>query len=360
MPNNTTKKSKKNGSLPDNSVYIGEEQVQRTTITEITYDEQSVKISDIINIQDIIQQKDKFSITWIDISGLSDTNMISQIGKIYGLHPLTIEDILNTEQRPKLDVFDSYIFIILRIHFYDNKTNILNYNQINLILGHNFVITIQERLSPVFNSIKDSLQNPQNLIHKKGPDYLVHALLDVSVDTYYQILEAIGDVIEKVEEKVITNPSTEVVKQIHSLKRNMIFLRKSVWPLREIISGLHHKVSSLIQESTLLYLKDVYDHIVQVIDTVETYRDLLSGIMDIYISSINNKLNEVMKVLTVFATIFIPLTFVSSLYGMNFNTEVSPFNMPELHWRYGYFFVLSIMLAIVIAMLAFFKRRKWL
>lgn len=359
MPN-SIKKSKKSGLQPGSLIYVGDEQAQHTKITLIYYNEQKITLINDANLQNVTAQKNKDFITWINISGLNDVNIISQIGKFYGLHPLIIEDILNTEQRPKLDVFENYLFIILRIHSYDEKTNTLNSDQISLILGHDFVITIQEKPSTVFNPIKDRLQNPQSLIRKKASDYLAHALLDASVDTYYQILETLGDVIEKVEEQTIANPTTEIVKQIHALKRNMIFLRKSVWPLREIISGLYHKVSSLIKDSTMLYLKDVYDHTVQVIDTVETYRDLLSGMMDIYVSSVNNKLNEVMKVLTIFATIFIPLTFVCSLYGMNFDTTASAFNMPELHWRYGYIFVLSIMLAMVIAMLAFFKRKKWM
>jgi magnesium transporter len=358
MPN--VKKSKKNGMQPGSLVYVGDEQAQYTKINMYSYNEQNVSIIDINTAQEAIAKKDPLSVSWLDIVGLNDTKIISQIGTIYGVHPLTIEDILNTEQLPKFDVFESYIFIIIRIYFYDDKINRLKSDQISIILGNNFVITFQEKPSIIFDHIKERLKHTHGTMHKKGADYLMHALLDASVDTYYQVLESIGDAIEEIEEKVIVSHASEMVKKIHGLKKNIIFLRKSVWPLREIISGLYHKVSPLIQDDTLLYLKDVYDHTIQVIDTVETYRDLLSGIMEIYISSTNNRLNEVMKVLTVFATIFIPLTFISSLYGMNFNTAISKFNMPELNWRYGYVSVLAIMLGVVITMLRFFRRKRWL
>jgi magnesium transporter len=359
MPNNI-KKSEKNGMLPGSLIYVGDEQAKETQISLIGYDEQNVTTMDIKTVDEAIAQKDQFSVLWMSINGLKDVKFISQVSSIYGLHPLTIEDILNTEQLPKFDVFDNYIFIIVRIYSYDHKINRLQSEQISLILGHNFVITFQEKPSSVFDYIKDRLKNSQCLMRRKEADYLLHALLDISVDTYYQVLESIGDAIEDLEEKTVTNTTPEIVKQIHVVRRSVIFLRKSVWPLREVISGLHHRVSPLIQDSTLLYLKDVYDHTVQVIDTVETYRDLLSGIMDIYISTINSRLNEVMKVLTVFSTIFIPLTFISSLYGMNFNTTISRFNMPELHWRYGYIMVLVVMFCVAITMLLFFRRRKWL
>lgn len=358
MPNN--RKSRRSGMQPGSLIYVGDEQAQHTKISMVGYDETNINATAITTAQEAIKEKDKSSILWLDITGLKDVDIISQVTNAYGLHPLITEDLLNTEQLPKLDIFENHIFVIIRVYFYDSKNNKLKYDQISLILGKNFVITIQERESTVFDAVKERLKNPQNLIRKKGADYLFHALLDVGIDTYYQVLESMGDVIEEIEEKIIVNARPDTMKRIHTLKRSIIFLRKSVWPLREIINGLHHKASPLIQDGTQPYLKDIYDHTIQVIDTVETYRDLLSGMMEIYISSINTKLNEVMKVLTVFATIFIPLTFISSLYGMNFDTTVSPFNMPELNWRYGYVGVLGVMLGVVIAMLMFFRRRKWI
>jgi len=353
------RKSRKSGMLPGSLVYIGDEQAQNTKITMCGYDEKDIVITDIHTAEEAITKKDQFSVLWLDIAGLSAAKIISQIASGYGVHPLTVEDILNTEQLPKLDIFDHYVFVILRVYFYDEKINALKSDQIGIILGNNFIITVQERNSLLFDGIKERLKNQQSVIRKKNADYLIHALLDASVDSYYQVLESIGDMIDEVEQRVMANPTPATVKQIHALKRSIIFLRKSVWPLRETINGLYHRISPLIQDTTLLYLKDVYDHTVQVIDTVETYRDLLSGMMDVYISSINNKINEIMKVLTIFSTIFIPLTFISSLYGMNFNTTMG-LNMPELNWRYGYVFILAIMLCVVVVMLLYFKRKKWL
>jgi magnesium transporter len=234
----------------------------------------------------------------------------------------------------------------------------INSEQISFILGKNLVITIREDSNDIFGAIKTRLQAPQNFIRKKGADYLVHALIDVIVDGYFNIVEVMGDKIEALEEKVTATPDPKIVKEIHAAKREMIYLRKSIWPLREVISGLQHHTDGLIENETVVYLKDVYDHTIQIIDTVETYRDFLAGMLEVYLSSISNRLNEVMKVLTVFAAIFIPLTFVTSLFGMNFDRS-SPYNMPELGWRYGYIYALCLMLIVVVIMLIFFKRKKW-
>lgn len=354
------KKSAKTGMSPGSLVYVGDEQEEETFISIVNYDDEVVSVTEPADIDDCLTCKDQLNVTWVDICGLKNTKTIAEIGKIYNIHPLTIEDILNTEQRPKIDVFDGYASLIMRVYFYDEKIKKLKSHQISLILGKNFVMSFRVAPSFVFDTVKTHLQNAHNLMRKRGPDHLAHALMDVVVDSYYKVIESIGDVMEQIEAKLVLNPAPEVLREINGLKREVIFLRKVAWPLREVIGGMYHKITPLVQDAEGLYFKDIYDHIVQVIDTIETYRDLLSGMTDIYISSINNRLNEVMKVLTIFATIFIPLTFITSLYGMNFSTAASPYNMPELDWRYGYFFALAIMVAVVITMLLFFRRKKWI
>jgi magnesium transporter len=228
-----------------------------------------------------------------------------------------------------------------------------------VIFGKDFVITIQEKDTPVFKSIIERLQNQQSLFRAKSADHLAYAVLDVTVDSYFRIIEELGEQVETLEERLIQKPESTLINDINGLKREVIYLRRAVWPLREIVNKLQLKISNLIHDETLPYLRDVYDHVIQVIDDVEIYRDLLAGMLDLYMSSISNRMNEVMKVLTVFASIFIPLTFFTGLYGMNFNPTVSHFNMPELDWKYGYFYALGLMLSVVIVMLIYFKRKKW-
>ena len=232
--------------------------------------------------------------------------------------------------------------------------------QVSLILGENYVISFQEKEGDVFNSIRERISSAKGRIRKMGPDYLGYCLIDAVVDNYYSILERLGEKIENMQEILISDPSSKALQDIHALKRDTIYLRKSVWPLREVTNGLERSESKLIKKSTHIFLRDVYDHTIQVIDAIETLKDMISGMLDIYMSSISNKMNEVMKVLTIIATIFIPLTFIAGIYGMNFNPDVSKFNMPELNWSYGYFFSLGLMLLVLSVMLVYFKRKRWL
>jgi magnesium transporter len=288
------------------------------------------------------------------VDGIHEVEIIEKIGKNYGIHPLLLEDILNTEQRPKLDDFDDYMFLVLKMLSFDEERGEITTEQVSLILGQNYVISFQEREGDVFNPVRDRIRNAKGRIRRMGADYLAYALLDSIVDSYFLILERIGDRIEGLEEDLISNPDEKTLQTIHHLKREMIFLRRSIWPLREVISGISRKESNLIKESTEIFLRDVYDHTIQVIDTIESFRDTVSGMLDIYLSSLSNRMNEVMKVLTIFASIFIPLTFVAGIYGMNFS------NMPELGWKWGYFCALAIMAGIGISMLFYFKRKHWL
>ena len=360
MHNNINLRSKKTGLPPGSPIYIGQQNAQDTKINIVNYDSSNINTISEANIDQCLAAKENPGVLWIDIAGLRDINKITDIAKNFGLHPLVIEDIFNTQQRPKVDFFDNYIFLTVRAYLTNNQENKhFSSQQISFILGKNLVITIRENSSDIFFAIEERLQVVQSIIRKKGADYLLHALLDVIVDGYFAVVEMLGDNIGLLEDKITINQDIQIVKEIHATKREMIFLRKSIWPLREVINGLQHGTDNLITMETVMYLKDVYDHTIQIIDTIETYRDFLASILDVYLSSVSNKLNEVMKVLAVFASIFIPLTFITSIYGMNFNTVNSPFNMPELNWRYGYLFVWGIMIAASIGMLIFFKKKKW-
>ena len=261
---------------------------------------------------------------------------------------------MNTEQRPKIDDLEDYIFVVLKMLSYDSDQNQLRMEQISLVLGKNFVLSFQENTGDVFGPVRDRIRKAKGRIRKMGPDYLAYALLDAIMDNYFLVLEKLGEEIESLEEDLVSHPTPETVQKIHNLKRELIFLRKSVWPLREVINVLEKAETDLIQSRTLIFLRDIYDHTIQVIDTVETFRDMVSGMLDIYLSSVSNRMNEVMKVLTIIATIFIPLTFIAGVYGMNFKA------MPELEISWGYPAVLVIMVVIGVMMLMMFRRKRWL
>jgi len=345
--------SKKAGLPPGTLVHIGEKKTEKVRITIIDYDEQQIQEKEAKTIEESFPFRDKPTVTWINIDGIHQVEIIEKIGKHFDLHPLLLEDIVNTGQRPKMEDFEDYIFAVLKMLYYDEKDNEIKAEQVSIIVGSNFVISFQESEGDVFNPIRERLRNGKGRIRKMGTDYLAYSLMDAIIDNYFIILEKIGEKIEGIEEELVTNPTSETLQEIHNLKGEMIFLRKSVWPLRELVSGLERGESPLIKESTGIYLRNIYDHTIQVIDTIETFRDMLSGMLDIYLSSVSNKMNEVMKVLTIIATIFIPLTFITGIYGMNFQY------MPELGWRWSYFGVLSVMVIMGIGMVIYFRMKKW-
>jgi magnesium transporter len=348
------RRSEKAGLPPGTLVHIGEKRVEKVKIEIIDYDETQITEKEAATIEECFPFKDKPTVTWINIDGLHEVDIIEKLGNHFGLHPLLLEDILNTEQRPKLEEFENYVFFVLKMIFSDDNDSEIKAEQVSLILGPNFVISFQEREGDVFDAVRDRIRKSKGRIRKAGADYLAYALLDSIVDSYFTVLENIGEKIEDTEQQLTINPGTQTLHLIRKLKNEMIFLRKSIWPLRELISGLARLETSLVQKSTTLYIRDVYDHTIQVIDTIESYRDMISGMLDIYLSSISNKMNEVMKVLTIFASIFIPLTFVAGIYGMNFQ------NMPELGWGWGYFGALGFMALIGIVLVLYFKKKKWL
>jgi magnesium transporter len=347
-------RSRKAGLPPGSLVHIGDKKIERTKITIIDYDGETFQEKEAKSIEECCDLKETPTASWINIDGVHDSRLISDLGSRFGVHPLILEDIMNTAQRPKMEDLGDYIYIVVRMLDLENKTMEVRSEQVSLILGPNFVISFQEREGDVFDAVRDRIRTGKGRLRKQGPDYLAYALIDAIVDNYFVVLEKLGEKVEDIEEALVSRPDRETLHEIHAMKREMIYLRKSVWPLREVISGLERIESELIKDSTGIFLRDVYDHTIQVIDTVETYRDMLSGMLDIYLSSLSNRMNEVMKVLTIIATIFIPLTFIAGIYGMNFKF------MPELEWRWGYFLVLGVMLALGVLMVILFKRKRWL
>jgi len=347
------KRSKTKGLPPGSLIYTGEKKTEKPEISIIDYNSKNLNEIKCKKVEDCFKYKNRRNVTWINVDGISDTETISKIGKNFDIHPLALEDILDTEQRPKIEDYNEYIFVVLKMLHHDEENNI-SIEQISFILSKNIVISFQELKGDVFDSIRDRLRNNKGRIRKMGSDYLLYALIDSIIDNYFVILEKVSERIEEIEDDLIKNPEPETLQEIHHLRRQMIFVRKSIWPLREVISSLLREESRLIRKTTLVFLRDIYDHTIQVIDTVETFRDIISGMFEMYMSNISNKTNEVMKVLTIFAAIFIPLTFIAGVYGMNFSI------MPELNWRWGYPMAWIIMISVAIVMLFYFKRKKWL
>jgi magnesium transporter len=347
-------RSKKSGLPPGTIVHVGEQRHERVKLSVIKYDGANFQEKAVDSVEKACSFRDKSSVMWLNIDGVHQPEIIEHVGKSFGLHPLVAEDIASTGQRPKMEDFDDYIFIVLRMLRFDEKENETKTEQISIVLGSDFVVSFQEREGDVFDTIRERLRSSKGRIRKLAADYLAYTLIDAIVDNYFMILEKLGEAIEDIEDRLVNNPTSETLQTIHDLKREMIFLRKSVWPLREVINRMERSESTLIHKSTFVYLRDVYDHTIQVMDAVETFRDMLSGMLDIYLSSVSNRMNEVMKVLTVIATIFIPLTFVAGIYGMNFKY------MPELDQTCSYPAVLILMLAVALLMVVYFRRKKWI
>jgi magnesium transporter len=346
--------SKKAGLPPGTLLYVGEERPQQAKVTVMEYDDQRVSERQLQTAAPSLELAVEPTVSWVNVDGLQPLEVIEQLGERFGLHPLVLEDILNTAQRPKMEDFGDYLFIVLKMLYPAEEGAEILEEQVSLILGPNYVLSVQEREGDVFTAIRERIRHARGRVRRMGADYLAYALMDAIVDGYFISLERLGDRIEFLEEELVINPTTSTLHTIHDLKTQMVFLRKSVWPLREVINSLVRGESALIRESTAVYLRDVYDHTIQIIDTIETFRDIVSGMLDIYLSSVSNKMNEVMKVLTVIATMFIPLTFIAGVYGMNFQ------HMPELQFRWSYPLLWLVMLSIVLLMAAHFRRRGWL
>lgn len=351
----TRKKSlEKTGLPPGTLVFTGERKLDKVSISVIDYDESRFEEKIIERAEDSFCYKDTPTVSWVNVNGIHNVEIIESIGKHYGIHPLVLEDILNVDQRPKMEDYGSYLYLVLKMIRFDENAKEIKIEQVSIIITEGCVISLQEMEGDIFEAIRNRLRNNKGKIRKMGADYLAYSLMDAIVDEYFVTLEKLGEKIEDLQEVLISDPTGHTLQQIQHLKREMLFLRRSVWPLREMIGALERLESPIIHDELQIYLRDLYDHTIQVIDTVESLRDMLSGMLDIYLSGISNRMNEVMKVLTIIATIFIPLTFLAGVYGMNFE------NMPELGWAWAYPMLLIAMAAIGIIMVIYFKRRRWI
>ena len=343
-------RSDKSGLPPGSLVYVGEERTGDITITCTSYDRATISCWQPVDPAECTPDPGK--VLWLDMAGIHQPEMLARWGTAFGLHPLVLEDILNTEHRPKLEELESQLFFVLKAFKVSDDGTELVEDQVSLVLGQGYVLSFQEK-GGEFAAVQGRLDQGKGRIRGSGADYLAYALIDSVVDRYFSVLEHIGQRIDDLQEKLLADPDQSCMAGIHAVKQDVLLVRKAVWPLRETLNAILRQDTDLVGEATRIYFRDVYDHTVQLLDTVETFRDMIAGMFDTYLSSVSLRMNEVMKVLTIMATIFIPLTFIVGLYGMNFQ------HMPELHWKWGYPAVLVFMAAIVALMFWYFKRRKW-
>jgi magnesium transporter len=344
-------RSRKAGLPPGSLVHIGEKKSETTRLTRMDYDEQSVTEPAVAG-PEACRPPPGAGVSWINVVGVHDADVLDRIGEVFSLHPLVREDILNTDQRPKLEDYGEYAYIVLK-HLVPGGNGSVGVEQVSLVLGKGFVISFEESDSALFQPVRERIRANRGRIRKEGADYLVYSLLDAVVDNYFIVLEGLGERIEGLQESLILRPTPAGLHSLSQLRREMIELRRSVWPLRDVLGMFERGTSGLVQSGTWIYLRDVYDHTAHVIDTIETYRDMLSGMLDIYLSSVTNRLNEVMKVLTIITTVLMPATLVAGIYGMNFR------HMPELEWRWGYPVALGLMLLFAGVMVWYFRKKRW-
>lgn len=346
--------AQKQGLLPGTLLYVGECRQEKAAITLLEYDQQQVESKAFTHIDELISHQLKLQVSWINVTGIHDVQIVGRLGEHFGIHPLVLEDIVNTNQRPKFEDHHHYSYLVVKILIPSKDGCSADIQQISLIVGTNYIISFQETNSKIFDAVKNRLYSTQGRMRSMGTDYLAYILLDSITDNYYTILEFFGNQIEHMEDQVVLTPDKDIIHEIHNLKTELLFFRKSVWPVREVIHAIQRGDSAIFTDETRIYLRDVYDHIIQVIDTIELYRDMVSGLFDIYLSSANNRLSAIMKVLTIISTIFIPLNFIASIYGMNFK------HMPELEASWGYPAALGLMAVVAIFLLCFFRRRRWI
>ncbi|MFX0073703.1 MAG: magnesium/cobalt transporter CorA [Candidatus Hermodarchaeota archaeon] len=345
--------SQKIGLPPGTLVYPEERKIKETKITIIDYNKSEFKIEKKKQIDKSILEIEDSYVRWINVDGIENIEVIEDIGTLFQFHPLVLEDIAHPYQRPKYEDFEDFVFIVLKKLIW-NEDQEFSSEQISFILGTNYVISFQEGETNLFNPILDRIKTLKGRIRFMGADYLLYALIDIIIDNYFVVQENIGEIIEDIEEELIEDPKIETLQAIYKLKRQVTELRKSVWPLREVINKLQREQTNLIGDELGIYLRDIYDHIFRIYDSLQDYRDIISGMLDMYLSSVSNKMNEIMKVLTIISTIFIPLSFLAGFYGMNF------LYMPELKIPEAYPILIIVMILIAITMLLFFKRKKWL
>jgi magnesium transporter len=346
------KRSRKSGLPPGTLVHIGERKSETVAITVFQYNGTACEEHRPEQLDRLSPPGDD-SVAWINVGGVHKVDIVEALGKQFALHPLLLEDVANTDQRPKLDDYDSYVFLVMKMLSLTERQEIA-VEQVSLVLGRNYVLSFQENGTDVFQPVRERLRGGKGRLRQSGADYLLYALVDAIVDQYFAVLESIGEKIESLQQTVVADPRPETLNEIHALKRQLLFLRRAVWPLRDVMNNLSRLDCPFLQQPTQVFFRDVYDHVVQIVDTIETLREMVSASLDIYLSSVSYRLNAVMRILTVITTIFMPLSFIASIYGMNFEY------MPELESRWGYPLVLAVMTAVGVGMLVLFRSKRWL
>ena len=355
MAKNITQSSKKElGQIPGSVIYTGKKPKQKLFIESFDYNKDHCTVKELDSVEEGFEYKLTDSITWINLNGLNHVTEIEKLGAHYDLHPLVLEDIVNISQRPKIDEYDNYLFVVLKMLYYDANENIVS-EQVSFVLGKNYVLSFQESEGDVLNGVRQRIQQAKGRVRSQQADYLLYVLIDAIVDHYFNVIEVLSDKIEDFETAIFSGQAKDDVSQdIQNLKREILRVRRSIFPLREVISRIEKNENKLIQKKTITYYRDIYDHLIQVSENIDIYREMIWSLMDMYMTTISNKMNEVMKVLTIMASIFIPLTFIAGIYGMNFE------HMPELHYKYSYYILWGVMIILFLGMLIYFKRKKWL
>lgn len=355
MPRKRVYRSKKKlGQVPGSIIYTGERSTEKLTIETFDYSKDTCFEKDLHTVEESFRFKDTNSVTWINLNGLNHVNEIEKLGHHFELHPLVLEDIVNIAQRPKIDEHDGYIFVVLKMLYYNAEQHIVS-EQVSFVLGKNYVLSFQEADGDVFDSVRERIRQSKGRVRSMQADYLLYTLIDAIVDHYFSVIEVLGDKIEDFETAIFAGEiEDDASRSIQDLKREILRVRRAIFPLREVINKIEKNENPLIQKKTITYFRDIYDHLIQVTENIDIYREMIWSLMDMYMTTISNKMNEVMKVLTIMASIFIPLTFIAGVYGMNFNY------MPELQFKYGYFIIWVIMIVTFLGMIYYFKRKKWL
>lgn len=345
--------ARKAGLPPGALLHVGRRYAEDMRMTILDYDGETARERDAGGAEGLQARPDKAAVTWISVTGLHDVGVVEKVGAVFGIHPLVLEDILTTNQRPKLEDYSDYLYVVLRSVAMDSAGQLAG-EQVSLIVGDGYVVSFQESDRDLFRHVRERINSGKGRIRREGADYLAYSLIDAIVDNYFVILEATGERLEDLEEGLVDRPDHKILAEIHAVKQEMLHFRKALWPLREVIGTLSRGETPLIKATTLPYIRDVYDHTIEVIDTLETYRDIVSGFLDIYLSGVSNRLNRIMKVLTLISTVFMPLTFISGVYGMNFKY------IPGLEQEWGFFAVVAVMLFVGLAMVQYFRTRDWL
>lgn len=346
--------SKKVGLPPGSLVHIGEVHETEARITIIDYNKDTIEEQTVESIEQILQCREKDTVTWVNIEGLGNIELVGAIGELFNIHPLVLEDILNTHQRPKIEEYDDYLYCVLKgIALAEGEFKI-EYEQISILILHDFVFTFKEKQDEIFEPVRRRLRSSKGHFRSQGADYLAYVILDTIVDSYFALQDSLDEIVDSIEEELLIEPGTETLVNIQAVKRELIYIRKSISPLRELLNAILRSESPLIERKTLIYFRDISDHVLRISEAIESTRDMVAGLLDIYITSISNRMNEIMKVLTVFASIFIPLTFIAGIYGMNFEY------MPELKWKWAYPVLWLAFIIIPAVLLVYFKKKKWL